>query len=183
VTFPGTPWADAPHASWTTTIGDSGRSVRLVGLDSTRPGRPGGEFDGEREDWLRSELVRPFDGVTILAMHHPPFATGIEWMDRSGFIGLDRFEIVLSEHPVDRIVCGHMHRPITSTVADIPVSVGPPTVQSVLLDLAPASSPAVIRDPVGYLVHLVDDGRIVTHTRYIATGEPSIVPTWARQER
>jgi Icc protein len=186
-TFPDVPWADARHASWTTTIGDGDDAVRLVGLDSTRPGCPGGEFDVEREEWLRSELGVPFDGVTILAMHHPPFETGIDWMDRSGFAGLDRFESVLAECPlerrVDRIVCGHLHRPITSAVAGVPVSVGPSTVQSVVLDLSASSSPTVIREPVGYLLHLVTGRRIVTHTRYIATAEPAIVPTWAQDRR
>jgi hypothetical protein len=52
-------------------------------------------------------------------------------------------------------------------------------VQSVALDLGERSSPAVICDPAGYLVHRVDGDRIVTHTRYIATGEQPIVPSSA----
>jgi 3',5'-cyclic AMP phosphodiesterase CpdA len=176
-TFPDVPWADAAHASWTVTIG----GVRLVGLDSTRPGQPGAEVDATREEWLRGVLAGPFDGPTILALHHPPFPSGIEWMDRSGFAGLDRFAAVVAEHPVDRIVCGHLHRPITSSVSGVPVTVGLSTVQSVVLDLAAGGGPAVIRDPVGYLVHRIVDGRIVTHTRYIATGESPIVPSWAAE--
>jgi len=182
-TFPDVPWADAAHASWTTTLDDGRRSARVVGLDSTRPGHPGAELDASREEWLRSALAAPFDGVTVLAMHHPPMATGIEWMDRSGFVGLDRLEAVLAAHPVDRIVCGHLHRPIVSTIAGVAVTVGPSTVQSVVLDLHASSSPAVIRDPVGYLLHLVEGTRIVTHTRYIATGQSPIVPGWARHTR
>ena len=174
-TFPVVPWADAEHASWATDMG----GVRLIGLDSTLPGAPGAEFDATREEWLRARLAEWFDGPTILALHHPPFVTGIEWMDRSGFVGLDRLRSVLTEHPVDRVVCGHMHRPITSTIAGIPVQVGISTVQSIALDLSEGSSPAVIRDPSGYLIHRVDGDSIVTHTRYIATGQQPIVPQWA----
>jgi 3',5'-cyclic AMP phosphodiesterase CpdA len=174
-TFPLVPWADAEHASWA--IEMSG--VRLIGLDSTIPGAPGAEFDAPREEWLRARLAEWFDGPTILALHHPPFVTGIEWMDRSGFIGLDRLGLVLTEHPVDRVVCGHMHRPITSTIAGIPVQVGISTVQSIALDLGEGSTPAVICDPSGYLIHRVDGDSIVTHTRYIATGQHPIVSRWA----
>ena len=96
------------HASWVTEVG----GVRIVGLDSTVPGEPGAEVDEERERWLRDVLAVEFDGVTILAMHHPPFATGVGWMDASGFVGLDRLEAVLVANPVDKVVCGHFHRPV-----------------------------------------------------------------------
>jgi Icc protein len=164
------PWVDAEHASWVTTIAH----VRVVGLDSSMPGREGAVFDDDRGAWLRSVLSEEVDGPTILATHHPPFETGIAWMDRAGFEGVERLAAVLTDHPVERVVCGHLHRPITASISGIPVQVAPPTVQSVLLDLAPSSSPAIIRDPAGYLVHRVDGGEIVSHTRFIATGESPI---------
>lgn len=176
--FPGTPWVDADHASWATTLGASNR-LRVIGLDSTIPDAPGAEFDDAREAWLRSVLgERPDDTPTVLAMHHPPFLTGIEWMDRSGFHGLERLLAVLTEHPVDRIVCGHFHRPISSTVAGIVAQVGVSTVQHVDLDLDPMATPSVIRDPVGYQILRVDGRHIVSHTRFIETGEQRIIPSW-----
>lgn len=179
-TFPDVPWVDADHASWVTAI----EGIRLVGLDSVRPGHPGGGFDDERERWLRGVLATSFgDGPTILAVHHPPFTTGIGWMDRAGFEGLQRLEAVLAEHPVDKVICGHLHRPVTSTIAGIPVQVGPSTVQSVELGLADDAPIELLVDPVGYLLHRVDGRRIVTHTRYIATGEQPFVPGWAAAHR
>lgn len=165
--FPDVPWTGGGHLSWDVAV----QGVRLVGLDTIRPGEHGGEFDSERERWLRDRLADRHGGVTILAMHHPPFATGISWMDRAGFVGLDRLARVLADHPVDRIICGHLHRPITSAIAGIPVQVGLSTVQNVALDLAVDAEPMIIHDPAGYQLHLVADGRVVTHTRYIATGE------------
>ncbi len=187
-TFPDVPWIDAHHASWVTTVdvGDRAPAVLIVGLDSTIPGEPGGEFDDERERWLRSVLDDAHgthDGPIMLALHHPPFVTGISWMDRSGFIGLDRLTTVLAEHPVDRVVCGHFHRPVSSSIAGIPAQVGLSTVQHVDLDLAPDAGVSLIVDAVGYQVHRVAASGIVTHTRYIDTGDgvPSarIIPTWA----
>ncbi len=180
-TFPDIPWIDAGHASWVAVVGE--RTVRIIGLDSTRPGEPGAEFDDEREDWLRSVLAERHDGVTILALHHPPFETGIGWMDASGFLGLDRLRAALAAHPVDKVICGHFHRPVSSTIAGIPVQVGLSTVQHIALDLTPGAGPSLIVDPVGYQIHRVAGRSIATHTRYIDTPEPSsttrVIPTWA----
>jgi 3',5'-cyclic-AMP phosphodiesterase len=178
-TFPTVPWVDASHASW---VADAG-GVRVVGLDSTIPGQPGAEFDEERRRWLREVLAVHSPGITILALHHPPFMTGVGWMDASGFLGIDRLESVLVEHPVDKIVCGHFHRPVSSTIAGIPVQVGLATVQHVDLDFTPGAGPSLIVDPVGYQIHRVAGSSVVTHTRYIDTPEdPStarIIPSWA----
>lgn len=176
-TFPDAGWVDAEHASWVHEIS----GVRLIGLDSTRPGYAGAEFDDERQRFLRSTLATDFDGPTILAMHHPPFATGIEWMDRAGFVGLERFIDTLESHPgvVAKIVCGHVHRPISSMVAGVAVQIGMSTVQHVALDLEAKSQPSLVRDPVGYQIHRIDSADVVTHGRYIATGEQSFVPGWS----
>ncbi len=174
-TFPDMPWVDAAHASWVTSVA----GVRVVGLDSTIPGRPGAEFDVDREEWLRSVLAVAHDGPTLLTVHHPPFATGVVWMDSAGFIGLDRLTAVLADHPVDRVLCGHFHRPITSTIAGIPAQVCISTVQHIDLDFAPDAGPSLIIDPVGYQIHRVAGADIVTHTRYIGTGAERIIPNWA----
>ena len=181
-TFPALPWVDAGHASWSMVIEGAGASsVRIVGLDSTIPGEPGAEFDAEREEWLRATLDDQADTRTILAVHHPPFNTGIGWMDGSGFIGLDRLAAVLTEYPVDRIVCGHIHRPITSSIAGIPAQVGLSTVQHIDLDLTPDAGVSLIHEPVGYQILLVSDSGIVVHTRYTETSESPFVPNWAAE--
>lgn len=145
--FPDAGWVDADHLSWVHDVS----GVRVIGLDSTRPGYHGAEFDEDRADFLRGVLAVPHPGPTLLAMHHPPFVTGVEWMDRAGFVGLDRFTELIAEHPgaVDKVVCGHLHRSITSVVAGVPVQVGISTVQHVALDLASRSEPLLVHDPVG----------------------------------
>ena len=178
-TFPTTPWIDAEHASWVTTVGAGDERVRIVGLDSIIPGAPGAAFDDEREVWLRSVLSEEFDGVTLLALHHPPFATGVGWMDDSGFVGLPRLVAVLAEHPVDKVVCGHFHRSVSAMISGIPVQVGLSTVQHVDLDLAPGAGVSLIVDPIGYQIHRIAGSSLVTHTRFIETGHQRIVPSWA----
>jgi 3',5'-cyclic AMP phosphodiesterase CpdA len=180
--FPDIPWVDASHASWSMVIEGAGTaSVRIVGLDSSMPDEPGAEFDAEREEWLRSTLRQQVDAPTILAIHHPPFITGIAWMDGSGFAGLDRLEAVLTEYPVDQIACGHLHRPITSSIAGIPAQVGLSTVQHIDLDLSPDAGVSLIHEPVGYQILRISDSGIVVHTRYTESDESPFVPKWAAE--
>jgi 3',5'-cyclic AMP phosphodiesterase CpdA len=174
-TFADVDWSDTEHLSWVRVVD----GARIVGLDSTRPGHHGAEFDDERADWLDAVLGTPHDGATLLALHHPPFITGIHWMDRAGFIGLDTFAEIVGDSPVDRIICGHLHRPIGSSVGGVAAHVGMSTVQHVALDLAPAAKVALVRDPVGYQIHRIDGRDVVTHSRYIDTGEQPFEPDWA----
>jgi Icc protein len=178
--FPDHPWPNrskhaGEHLSWVVELD----GVRIIGLDTTVPGKPGASFDQEREAWLRSALAASHAGPTLLAMHHPPFVTGIEWMDAAGFVGLDRFVSVIADAPVDRIVCGHMHRPMSSTVAGVPAEVGISTAVHVALDLAPEAPVRIVRDPIGYRILRIDGDAIVGHTRYVGTGEEPFAPTWA----
>lgn len=162
------------HLSWVL----DGHEVRVVGLDTTVPGRHGGTLDGERAAWLRSALAAS-DRPTLLVMHHPPFATGIDWMDREGYPGPE-LRRILAEHPnVGRVLCGHLHRPVQTGFEHAVVSVGLATVHHVACDLRPRSSPLLVVDPAGYQLHRWQDGLWVTHTRYIATGQEPFVPDWA----
>ena len=177
--FPDHPWPAAQqegdHLSWVVELD----GVRIIGLDTTVPGAPGAAFDPDREAWLRAALSISHAGPTLLAMHHPPFVTGIEWMDASGFVGLDRFLAVIAEAPVDRILCGHMHRPMSSMVAGVSAEVGISTAVHVALELAPEGPVQIIRDPIGYRIFRVDGSAIVGHTRYVDTGEAPFAPAWA----
>ncbi len=51
--------------------------LRLVVLDSTRPGEDWGELDADRLSWLDAELAGAPDRMTLIALHHPPVSTGI----------------------------------------------------------------------------------------------------------
>ena len=180
--FPQLPWADTDHASWV--IDHDG--ITLIGLDTTHPGNHGGEFDDDRAAWLSDALDRAdARGLpTLLAMHHPPFRSGIAWMDRSGFVGMERFADAIVGHRVDRILCGHMHRPMNAVVGGSIAQVGISTVQHVALEFdAPEAAPLMMIDgPPGYLIHRFHGRNWVTHTRYIDRDAEPFVPTWAQPQ-
>lgn len=176
--FPDLAWADGNHASCTLDAEGPDGPIRFIGLDSTTPLESGATFDAERRAWL----IEAIDGATGrigLALHHPPFLTGIQWMDDSGFAGLAELEAVLVEHPVERIMSGHIHRGITASVAGIPAVTCPSTIHHVDLDLEPDGPVSLILDPPSYLLHNIGPGSWVTHQRFFNTGEPRIHPGWA----
>jgi 3',5'-cyclic AMP phosphodiesterase CpdA len=164
--FPDMPWTDG-HSSWAQLV--PGTNVTVIGFDSTLRGSSGGHVDRERLDWL-ADQIEAASGPTIVAMHHPPFLTGIDWMDGLGFNGLEELQQLFIEHSPTRVIAGHIHRSITSQVGPTMATVGVATAPHIHLDLSNASIPAVINDPIGYQLHCVfdDDGpKVISHTRFI----------------
>ncbi len=92
--------------------------LALIALDTVVPHKGHGELDDERLDWLQQHLDH--DTPTIIAMHHPPFQTGIAHMDELGLLaGADRLEKLLRGHQnIERIICGHLHRSIQARFAN-----------------------------------------------------------------
>jgi 3',5'-cyclic AMP phosphodiesterase CpdA len=109
--------------------------LRLIGLDTQRPGETGGELCAERLDWLAARLAEAPRRPTLLFMHHPPFATGLP-TDRHGFPGAEALGALLERHPqVRRIVCGHEHRAVQTLWHGVLASTCPATAHQLALDL------------------------------------------------
>ena len=88
-------------------------------------------------------------------MHHPPFFTGISHMDAIGLEDADAFATVVSRHrQIERILCGHVHRPIQTLVGGRLAMSAPSPAHQVALDLTPAAPSRFILEPPGYLLHL-----------------------------
>jgi len=141
--------------------------LRLVALDTTRPGEDGGELDRERLDWLDAELSAAPGRPTLLAMHHPPFPTGIPALDVIGIPAADRAALadVVRRHPqVRRIVAGHVHRAISAEVGGCVAFSAPSTYVQLRLDFA-TTEIEVGGDPAGFAVHALLDGELVSHVQ------------------
>jgi 3',5'-cyclic AMP phosphodiesterase CpdA len=70
--------------------------VRVIALDTVVPGESGGSLCGDRLAWLDRTLSTAPKRPTIIAMHHPPFLTGIGHMDRIGFADRDALAGVIA---------------------------------------------------------------------------------------
>src|SRR3546814_17048041 len=83
-------------------------------LDTVVPMQSHGALCARRLQWLRERLAEQPGRPTAIAMHHPPFITGIAHMDAIGLLeGAAELEQIVAAHPnVVRILCGHLHRTI-----------------------------------------------------------------------
>uniref|UniRef100_UPI002631620E metallophosphoesterase n=1 Tax=Desulfurobacterium sp. TaxID=2004706 RepID=UPI002631620E len=63
--------------------------VRLIGIDSTIPDKPGGEMCADRLAWLEKQLAEEREKPTVIFMHHSPVKFGVPESDVDGFIGAD----------------------------------------------------------------------------------------------
>lgn len=102
--------------------------LRLVALDTSVPGLHHGELDADTLAWLDSELTEHRSRTVVIVMHHPPFMTGIPYLDIYGLRNADAFARVLARHSnVDRILAGHVHRSMQTRLGSVPVLTCPST--------------------------------------------------------
>ncbi len=140
--------------------------VRLVMLDTVVPGAGHGTLSDGRLDWLDRILAERPDASTMIAMHHPPFVTGIAHMDEINLRDAAAFTDVVARHrQVERIVCGHVHRPVVTRVAHAIASIAPSVAHQVEFDLRPGAPSAFVMEPPAFQIHAWSaDTGIVSHT-------------------
>jgi Icc protein len=143
--------------------------LRIVALDTLVPGEPGGALCKDRLRWIDETLAAAPDRPTLVAMHHPPFPTGILPMDRMGLAGSAGFAEIIRRHPqVERICCGHLHRAIDRRFAGTVAGTAPSTAHQTRLDLRPEEPLSFVFEPPGYQLHFWDENTgLVTHTAMI----------------
>lgn len=142
--------------------------VRLVALDTLIPGSGSGELCAPRLQWLDRTLGAQPGKPTVVALHHPPFATGIGHMDRLALAGSQALAQVIVRHPqVERVIAGHLHRPITVRFAGTVASTCPSPAHQVALDLAPDAADNYVLEPPGYQLHWWSGQQLVSHTAYV----------------
>lgn len=144
---------------------------RVVALDTVVPGAPYGALCAARLRWLDNTLAQAPGVPTIVAMHHPPFRTGIAHMDEMGLRqGSDGLATVLRRHPqVQRVICGHLHRSIVQRFAGTVAMTVPSTAHQIALELRDDGPAAYLMEPPGFGVHILCDGQVVSHVA--ASGE------------
>ena len=148
--------------------------VRLVALDTTDPERHDGVFPEDRARWL-DETLSADQRPTLLFMHHPPFDTGIFFMDAIDLKGRDRFRHLIAQHPhVTRIICGHVHRAIQANWGPTSLSICPSTAHQVGLVLSESIPPTITTEPPSYQMHLWNGSSFVTHTNPFVWDGPAI---------
>ena len=143
-----------------------GYELRLIAVDSTVPGAPGGEICERRAAWLDERLSEAREQRTVIFMHHPPVLFGVPETDVDGFEGRERFGDVVERHPqVERILAGHIHLAAMTRWRDVVVSTAPSVGMRLTLDLGAKRPSEFILDEPSYQLHYwTPDGNLVTYT-------------------
>lgn len=131
--------------------------LRLIGLDSTIPDGHGGQLLDSQLQWLDAQLALRPEAPTLLILHHPPFSSGIGHMDREPFGNAAALERVVARHPqVERLLCGHLHRPMQRRFGGSLSCVCPGTSHQIVLDLQDAAPAHFNLEPAGFVLHRWD---------------------------
>ena len=144
--------------------------LRLVALDTSVPKAPHGELGDDQIDWLDATLGAEPAMSTIVALHHPPFATRIGHMDDIGLQrGATALADVIARHPqVERVISGHLHRSIQMRFGGTIAMTAPSTAHQVTLDLAADAASTFMLEPPGFLIHAWSPpAALVTHVAFI----------------
>ena len=155
----------APYCQFARKVGP----LRVIGLDTLEEGTPHGTLCQQRLDWFEQRLAEDETTPLIIAMHHPPFDSGMASMDAFGIKeGRERFVDLVERAPnVVRILCGHQHRPIVTMVGGAVVSLCSSTTVQIPFDLGPKLPTPLRLEPPTLQLHLWQSGTLVSHTLYI----------------
>jgi 3',5'-cyclic AMP phosphodiesterase CpdA len=147
--------------------------IRLVALDSLVEGRPSGTLGAEQLAWLDKRLAERPKKPTLVALHHPPFLTGIDHMDYSMLRDDEELAAVIAKHPqVERVICGHIHRPVQQRFAGTIAQVAPGIAHQTALVLGQGRGPWIC-EPPGVLLHTWNGSRVVSHHSMIGSYGPT----------
>jgi 3',5'-cyclic-AMP phosphodiesterase len=147
------------------------QDMRVIALDSQKPRESPGTLCDARLAWLERELKAADGRPVIIALHHPPFATGIGHMDDMALDeqAASKLEALISRYPnVERVLCGHVHRPVYKRFAGTIASIAPSTAHQVVLDLHVDAPSAFVLEPGAFALHYwTQDVGLVSHHEYV----------------
>ena len=145
--------------------------LRVVVLDSNVPGQDPGRYDPQQLRWLDAELQAQPERPTLLAMHHPPLATGVREWDGINLEPGQRplLAEVVARHPQLRaIVGGHLHRIAASALAGCPVISVPSTYLQARPDFETEGVDFVPMP--GFAIHALLDGELSSQIESVVPG-------------
>jgi 3',5'-cyclic AMP phosphodiesterase CpdA len=145
-----------------------GHPLRLIALDSIRPNAPGGEICASRAAWLEARLAESPQSPTVLFLHHPPLRMGLIETDLDGFLGVERLEEILRQHPnIIRILAGHIHLASLAAWHGTIVSTAPSPGMHLFVDLTLQRSAYLLDAPAYQLHYWTPEAHLVTHTIHL----------------
>jgi 3',5'-cyclic-AMP phosphodiesterase len=128
--------------------------VRLVLLDSVIASETHGTLCPARLAWLERTLAAQPERETMIALHHPPFLTGVRQFDDINLRNYEEFRSLIARHKqVTRIISGHHHRMIVGNVAQAICFVAPSVAYQFMLTHDAGIEMGFNLEPPAFLLH------------------------------
>ena len=148
--------------------------ARLLLLDTLHPapgevgdGRHAGRLCPQRMAWLEAQLAASRDAgrAVLIAMHHPPHATGFANMDAIMLDNGAAFHDLLARYPVVRhLTCGHVHRNISGVHRGTPFAIFKSTAHQQPGIFDDVDSSLSVDEPAAYGLLQLDPGGVIAHS-------------------
>ena len=133
--------------------------LRMIGVDTVLPGEVSGGLCDDRLGWLDARLSEQPERPTLIFMHHPPFPSGIGFLDDPVFLKAAETERLIARYrQVRQVVCGHVHRAIHLNWANTCAAIAPSTVYQMNLALRPNARFQATDDPPAIALYRWQDG-------------------------
>jgi len=133
--------------------------LRVIGLDTLVEGEGGGELDKMTLDFLDDALDDAPAGPALVALHHPPFASGLPFMDTISLSNPKALSEVLRRSQRDiHLVCGHLHTVMMTTFGGASAISAPSICSTFDLDFRGSAPAGFMDEGGGFLLHDWTDG-------------------------
>ncbi|UZE50584.1 phosphodiesterase [Rhodopseudomonas sp. P2A-2r] len=143
---------------------DAATVVTLDTLNEAAPNHEGLLCEA-RLAFLENALASaPEDRPLLLFQHHPPFDSGLRYMDTIRLANPEaEWDVIARTRKPDYLFMGHLHRPIAGVWRGIPFHIQRALAHQVAFDLETANHIPGSHEPPDYAHVTVDDGHIVIH--------------------
>ncbi len=143
--------------------------LQLLSINTVVPLQSYGAIGTQQLNWIENQLSHTASQPTIIAMHHPPFKTLIGHMDAVGLReGGPELEVIIARNPqVQRIICGHLHRSISTRFGGTIASTAPAPCHHVSLDISSHAVSQFELEPPGFALHVWDGQHLISHQAHI----------------
>ncbi len=141
--------------NWSRRVG----GLRLIGLDTLVEGSGQGTLSADGLRFLQDALTDADGAPVLLALHHPPFACGIGFMDDIGLTNReDLRDIVAGYSGALRLVFGHIHQMMVVDVAGQIAISAPSPCSTFAYDRRSDAPVGFMAQQDGCLLHRWNDG-------------------------
>ncbi|AXI53358.1 3',5'-cyclic adenosine monophosphate phosphodiesterase CpdA (plasmid) [Pseudoseohaeicola sp. NH-UV-7] len=141
--------------NWQIQLGD----IDVIGLDTLIESQGGGEIDETTLVFLEQALIKGQSRPTLLALHHPPFDSGIAFMDALGLQAHKPLAKLLQGFNADiRIICGHIHSTMIATIGGKTALSSPSPSSCFAYDTTPDAPVGFMDQEDGFMLHNWQNG-------------------------